>query len=278
MPDMVFRINYCPSSLRLTIFSLIGQLEKTFLLTACRNANLQVLLKDKAIGDTVEELLKAFGSFTGENRRGSRLSDFRNPAQRLKLVGNPKSIHLDERTHSALRSAVTSRATAPWVDFFTNHRRKVSAYKKIVIRGVPFHTRQSAAGDSYITFESGDEIWSGSIVQILLPEGALDVHSVLLSVETFPPLSPEDQENDPYQLWGFSGGELFYDHSLDTPIIITPTQILGHVAKTSVGKVFGIERPCVHTLPLDQVRARGAPCYIRYSTAHQLRSEIEEVG
>jgi hypothetical protein len=237
-----------------------------------------VLLQDETTGGAVERLLKAYNTFTGENRRGSRLSDFRNPAQRLKLAGNPKPIHLDERTHSALRSAVTSGATAPWVDFFAKHRRKVSAYKKVIICGVPFQTRHSAARDSYITFESGGEIWSGSIDQILLPQDVSDVHSVLLSIEAYLPLSPEDQENDPYRLWGFSGGELFYDISLDTPIIITPAQILGHIAKTSVGNVFGIERPCVHTLPLDQVRARSVFCYIWYSTTHQLRSDIEEVG
>ena len=235
-------------------------MEKTFLLTACRNANLQVLLKDEATGDKVEELLRALTSFTAENRRGSRLSDLRNPGQQLKLVGNPKSIYLDERTRSALRSSGNSAATAPWVGFSMNNHRKIKAYKKIVIHGVSFQTRHAAARDSYITFENGDEIWSGSIDQILLPEGTADIHSVLLSVETFSPLSLEDQQNDPYRLWGFSGGELFYDLFLDTPLIIAPTQILGHIAKTSVGKVFGIERSCVHTLPLDQVRAPSALC------------------
>ena len=237
-----------------------------------------MLLKDEAIGDAVEGLLKAFTSFTGENHRGSRLSDFRNPAQRLKLIGNPKSIHLDERTHSTLRSAATSGTTASWVDFFVNHRRKVSAYKKIVISGVVFQTRHSATRDCHITFESEGNIWSGSIDQILLPEGVSDTYSVLLSIETFPPLSHEDQERDPYRLWGFSGGELFYDFFLDTPIIITPAQVLGHIAKTSIGRVFGIKRPCVHTLPLDQVRAHSVLSCTQYSTTHQLRSDVEEVG
>ena len=225
-----------------------------------------MLLKDEAIGGTVEELWKAFSSFTGENHRGSRLSDFRNPAQRLKLVGNPKLVPLDEHTHSALHSTVTSGAATSWISFFANSRQKVNAYKKIVVCGVSFQTRHSAAGDSHITFESGDEIWSGSIDKILLPEGVSDVRSVLLSVETFTPLSPEDQENDPYRLWGFAGRELFYDLFLGTPTIITPAQILGHIAKTSVGKVFGIERPCVHTLPLDQVRVCSILRCIRYST------------
>lgn len=215
--------------------------------------NLQALLEDETVSNTVGELLNALSSFTGESRCGSRLSDFRNPAQHLKLLGNPKTVNLDERTHSALRSATSSGASAHWVDFFMKHRRKVNAYKKIIICGVSFQTRHSAIRDSHITFESGGEIWSGSIDQILLPDGVSDIRAVLLSVETFAPLSREDQENDPYRLWGFSGGELFYDLFLGTPSIIAPVQILGHIAKTSVGRAFRIERPCVHTLPLDQV-------------------------
>jgi hypothetical protein len=215
-----------------------------------------------------------------ENRRGSRLSDFRGPGQRLKLGGASKLIHLDERTCSALRSFVTSAATAPvpWVRFFGTHRRKVKAYNKIFIHGVSFQTRYSAPRDSYITFENGNEIWSGSIDHILLPEDTADIHSILLSVETFSPLSPEDQQNDLYRLWGFSGGELFYDRFLDIPLIITPTQVLGHIAKTSVGKVLGIDRSCVHTLPLDQVRAPSVLCCIRYSVTHQPVSDTEETG
>ena len=220
--------------------------------------------------------MKTFSSFTGESRRGSRLSDFRNPTQHLKLLGNPKTIHLDDRTHSALRSSTSPESTAHWVDFFARHRRKVNVYKSVVIRGVLFQTGRSAVRDSYVTFESGGEIWCGSIDQILLPEDISDIRSVLLSIETFAPLSSEDQEIDPYRLWGFSGGELFYDHFLDVPSIIAPPQILGHIAKTSVGRVFGIAHPCVHTLPLDQV----CGCYILLcvwgSPMHQATSDISE--
>ena len=205
-----------------------------------------------------------------ENHRGSCLSDFRSPEQQLQLIGNPKLIHLDERIRSALCSSTATATTAPspWVNFVMNHHTKANVYKKIIIHGVSFQTRHSAAGDSFITFENGAEIWSGSIDKILLPEGTTDICSVLLSIETFSPLSLEDQQNDPYRLWGFSGGELFYNLFMDAPLIITPTQILGHIAKTSVGRVFGIERQCVHTLPLDQVRASGMICCIRYSTTH----------
>ena len=258
MPDPVFLRLLWSQVAQPNYLYLVGQLEKTFLLTACRNANLQVLLKDETVGDTVEELLKAFTSFTGESRRGTRLSDFRNPAQHLKLLGNPKTTHLDDRTHSALRSSGYSRTAGHWVNFFAKHRRKVDTYNRIIMSGVSFQTGRSAVRDSYITFESEGEIWCGSIDRILLPEGVSDVQSVLLSIETFAPLTREDQENDPYRLWGFSGGELFYDRFLDAPNIIAPPQILGHIAKTSVGRVFGIEHPCVHTLPLDQVR----PCIV----------------
>lgn len=237
-------------------------MEKTFLFTACRNANLQALLQDEVVCNTVEGLLKSFGSIADENRRGSRLSDFRNTGQGLKLVGSPGLVHLDRRTRSALRS---SRTSAPWVNFVVDHSRKVNVYKKIIIHGVSFQTRYSSARDSYITFENGGEIWTGSIDQIITPEDTVDVQSVLLSIETFLPLSLEDQPSDPYRLWGFSGGELFYDLFLDIPLIIAPAQILSHVAKTSVGRVFGIERPCVHTLPLEQVRASGLLCFTWYS-------------
>ena len=236
----------------LLFFSGTGELERTFLLTACRNANLRVLLEDERVAHNTEGLLRMFRRFTDGNRRGTRLSDFRNPGQRLKLLGQPRAMSVDVSTNSALDSFALGTLNF-WTDFRVGNRRKVDTYKKIVVSGVVFQTHGSAPGDSFITFENGDEIWNGSIQTILLPQGISDASSALLLVQVFEPLSAEDQENDLYRMWGFAGGELVYDCFLERPVVIQPSQILGHIAKTDVGPVFGVQRPCVHTLPLDQV-------------------------
>jgi len=248
-------VTVTPTPVTLThyrLFSATGELERTFLLTACRNANLRVLLEDEKVAHNVEGLLHTFHRSIDDNRRGTRLSDLRNPAQRLKLLGHPNTISVDASTGSALDSFPLATLDL-WTDFCVGNRRKVDTYKKIVVSGVVFQMHGSAPGDSFITFESGDETWNGSIQTIILPQGISDVDSTLLLVRVFEPLSAEDVENDPYRLWGFSGGELVYDCFLEQPVVIRPSQILGHIAKTSVGVVFGIQRPCAHTLPLDQV-------------------------
>lgn len=211
-----------------------------------------MLLADETGGRGVEGLLHALQKTADKNRRGTRLSDLRNPEQHLKLVGDPKTMLLDEYMSSALNSLPLAAIDA-WSDLNTRSLHRVDTYRKLVVSGVVFQTQSSTLGDSFIAFESGGEVWNGTIQSILLPEGVSDINSTLLLVQVFEPLSLEDQRNDPYRMWGFASGELVYACFLEQPLAIQPSQILGHIATTDVGVVFGMQRPCVHTLPLDQV-------------------------
>jgi len=219
-------------------------------MNACRSANLRVLLQDQEAFDNVNELVRAFETVIGTDRRGSRLSDLRNPSQHLQVPGKRKFEELEAPVFSAFLEWSTVAGTpAP------HHppSRNTYTYSKLVISGVQFKIANSSEADSYIMCEREGVQYCGRIRSIFLPPGQEDTATILLAVQRYTPLSEEDKVNDPYRLWGFAGGELFYDRFLEDYLIIEPEEVIGHIAKTQLGNVFGIDDQCVHVLPLDQV-------------------------
>lgn len=240
----------------------LGELEKTFLLSACRSANLRAILHDQATLEVVDELAKTFDTVIGGDRRGSRLSDLRNPSQHLQILGKRKLKELETKISSAL----LAQSTDP--DSLTPRHLPDSnayTYKKLVIRGTQFQTEDSLPADSHIFCEHQGIQHYGRIKSIFLPPGQEDTTTVLLAIQRYMPLSEEDTAKDPYRLWGFSGGELVYNRFLEDYLIIKPEQVIGHIAKTTLGHVLGITVECVHVLPLDQVSpaffAVSSPAY-----------------
>jgi len=194
-------------------------------------------------------MVKAFDTVIGGDRRGSRLSDLRNPSQHLQVLGSRKLKELEVPIFAALLAQSTDPVSHP------NHPPNQSAYtyNKLVISGTEFQTGDSLPADSYIICEHQGVQHCGRIKRIFLPPGEEDTASVLLAIQRYAPLSEEDKMKDPYRIWGFSGGELFYNRFLKDYLIVKPEEVVGHIAKTALGCVFGIDTECVHILPLDQV-------------------------
>lgn len=219
-------------------------------MNACRGANLRAILHDRATLKVVDELVRVFDAVIGGDRRGSRLSDFRNPSQHLQVLGKPKLKKLERPIPAALL-AQSINPDGPSLPQSPNE--SAYTYKKLVISGIEFQTEDSLPADSYITCEHRGIQHCGRIKCIFLPPGQEDPTTVLLAIQRYMPLSKEDKAKDPYQLWGFSGGELFYNRSHKEYLIVKPEEVVGHVAMTVLGCVFGITDECVHILPLDQV-------------------------
>lgn len=241
-------------------------------MNACRSANLRVLLHDQETSGTINELVRTFETIIGTDRRGSRLSDLRNPSQHLEVIGRRKLEELETPIFSAFheRSTVLGHR-APHHSL----SRNAYTYTKLVISGIQFQITNSSEADSCIMCEHEGVQHCGKIRSIFLPPGQDDTATVLLAVQRYTPLSEEDSAKDPYRLWGFSGGELFYDRFLEGYLIIEPKEVIGHIAKTELGRVFGIDAQCVHVLPLDQVTFTQLLRYPVLMT-QQLRFDVEE--
>lgn len=221
-----------------------------FLVSACRGANLRAILHNQVTLEVVNELVKAFDAVIGGDRRGSRLSDFRNPSQHLQVLGKRKFKKLE----TPISAALLAQSMDPDGPSFPHPPgQNAYTYHKLVISGAQFQTEDSLPGDSYIICEHQGIQHRGRIKSIFLPPGQEDPATVLLAIQRYMPLSREDEAKDPYRLWGFSGGELYYNQFLEDYLIVKPEEVVGHIAKTVLGCVFGITVECIHTLPLDQV-------------------------
>lgn len=219
-------------------------------MNACRGANLRAVLHDQATLKVVGELVKTFDTVIGGDRRGSRLSDLRNPSQHLQILGKRKLKELETPISSALLAQSTDS------DGLVPHHptsQNAYTYSKLVISGTQFQTYDSLPADSYIICERQGIQHCGRIKSIFPPPGQEDITAPLLAIQRYMPLSEDDKAKDPYRLWGFSGGELFYNQFLEDYLIIKPEEVVGHIAKTDLGHIIGIAVECVHVLPLDQV-------------------------
>jgi hypothetical protein len=105
------------------------------------------------------------------------------------------------------------------------------------------------AAHCYIAFHNDITLsWSaGRIREILTHES-----QTLLVVDPFRALSPADMHYDHYCRYPTAGGRIFYDAPEPCPIIISPTQLIGHVALVQ-NVSTDIAVPHCLIIPLDRV-------------------------
>jgi len=104
--------------------------------------------------------------------------------------------------------------------------------------------------------------WSaGRIREILTHES-----QTLIIVDPFRALSPVDVHHDHYRTYPASGGRIFYDEPDRSPVIISPMELMCHVALVQ-NVSDGIVAPHCLTIPLDRVS--GYYCHLTALIDHK---------
>ena len=265
------------SILRRVLISYSGELESTFMKTSCRAANLRPLLHDHNIGPAFSEFMKVFNKLSGEDERGLRLDailrmdrpDYTPPLPQK----SGRDVKLDRNHYLALLAFLNDEEPSqPYADRRSGptegaHRLPVTVrpMAKVFISGISYHANSSSSRDSNILFSPSSNsprdaspsfFHAGSIQKIFehsrtLPDGRV-VSEVFLMVTQFTELAPDDQSRDPFRRFPIAGGRLVHEMASPDTIVIRPSQVICHVAKTPLS-VSGIDQSCFHILPLDRV-------------------------
>lgn len=245
--------------------------------TSCRAANLRPLLQDHKIGPAFSDFMKVLNKLSGEDERGMRLDailrmdrpDYTTPS----LPPGGQDVNLDKPHYLALLAFLNrEQPSQPYVDRRSNPedgpRRlpfTARAMAKVFISGIYYHAHSSSSRDSNILFSPSSSLRVdasssfsnvGSIQAIFkhsrtLPDGR-DVSEIFLRVAQFTELSPDDQSRDLFRRFPIAGGRLVYEKVSSKVVIIRPSQVICHVAKTPLN-IAGIDQACIHILPLDRV-------------------------
>lgn len=254
----------------------LGEMEGTFMRTACRAANLRPLLQDPRIALDLAEFLETYGSVSGEDERGMRLDSVLRSANAFVVPdltrkdGASKEIKLDGDTYAALLAHLNARSQTPlFVDASVAKKsddqrylsRGAHGHSDIIIHGIHYRCHHASSRDSNVQFcstSSGGLVASAGYIESIFThrrkslDGQL-ITETFLAVRNLEELSEADSAHDNFRKFPYAGGRLYYDRESGAVRVIRPQDILCHVARTSL-KITGIASQCAHILPLDRVR------------------------
>jgi hypothetical protein len=249
----------------------LGKLEMTMMKSACQAANLPSLLHDEHVHSIVSELTEVYGKFVNEDQRGTRIHDALSFQARTQGVGDAgkssKETTLDNSVYHALLSRLNVDLSAK-IYVPRPHKTEGQYFlskdaiqcKGVQVGGVRYQPITTSSGNSNIMFRipgSSKQV-AGQISQIFLhthkEARGKKVQETFLVAHPFAPLSSSDALKDNYRKFHLVGGFLHYAHYEGKLMyILRPTDIICHIAKTTMCNLPGITQKCFHILPLDRV-------------------------
>lgn len=243
---------------------ILGELEETLLITSSRAANFVALLRhDRAIQETVPELVEAYEKFVAEDTRGTRLANLAaasHPSEDIALLGSrlPElmSVDLYNKYLAAISPGDQPRHRPP--------SRSVCFAQRIAIRGVRYANADTFERDSDVIFRrvesnGGSVTCAGRIDKIFTapssissdPE-AVAAFVVILIYSPLPASSNEETLALDSVCRSFHpvGGYLSSSRSQES-CVIHATDIICHFAKLPLDDVLS-DDDVIHVLQLDR--------------------------
>lgn len=217
----------------------IGELEATFTMSACRAANLEWMMQERDLKDSVRPLAEAFSKVSNEDHRGTRLADeARPPPNKLQ-----KTVTLNPRIRNLLLKLVPTMGTD------SSYTSEAMELEKISISGVIYASEKSLPRDSNIIFRRPGGLSQRvgrikSIFQLHHQPG-----TTFLAVSQHNLIASSDERNV-YRRFGFAGG-LLYDAEEDGRLLVIQSEdVICHFAKTELEPKG---EKLMHALPLNTV-------------------------
>ena len=219
-----------------------GELEATFTMTACRTANLEWMMQDQGIHDSVRPLVEAFSKVSNEDHRGTRLAD----EVHFPTNKPPKAVRLHHHIHRLLLQLVTGMSTSINTSSYTSEALEL---EKVSISGIIYASEKSLPRDSNIIFQRprGTSHRVGRIKLIF--QVSYQPEKTFLVVSQHKLIVNTDVRNV-YRRFGFAGGFLCDAEEDGQILIIQMEDVICHFAKTTL---LPIEEKLMHALPLNAV-------------------------
>ena len=220
----------------------VGELEATFTMSACRTANLEWIMQEQGLQDSIRPLVEKFSKISNEDHRGTRLAD------EVHFPPNkpPKTVKLDPRVHQPLLQLVNR---LPTMDSYSHGSPYVLELEKVSISGIIYASEKSLPRDSNIIFRRpGGSCDRVGRVKLIFQSGH-QPRVTFLAVSQHKLIANADPWNV-YRRFGFAGGFLCDAEEDDWLHVIRSEDVICHFAKTLL---IPREEGLMHALPLNTV-------------------------
>jgi hypothetical protein len=220
---------------------LIGELEATFTMTACRTANVEWMMHRPDLQRYVKPLVESFCKVSNEDHRGTRLAD----ENHFPPNKPPQEVTLDTQIHETLIRLIGGTSTAAAVHPPPN----VLELEKISISGVIYASEKSLPRDSNIIFRrpGGSSSRAGRIKSIFQSDYQTGV--TFLVVSQYKLIAAAHPQNI-YRRFGFAGGFLCDAEEDKHLFVVRTNDVVCHFARTTL---IPREDNLMHVLPMNSV-------------------------
>ncbi|KAJ3542467.1 hypothetical protein NM688_g5967 [Phlebia brevispora] len=232
-----------------------GELELTYMKHTCRSANMRLLLRDETVCDAAEEMITAYEAMHDEDRRGTRICELLKEAQPSRARRKVIEAMLDDSVLELLLQWLENTGQP----HTSNLSPRAVSLSELQIQGVTYTGAQVNPKDSHAiyhpTFDNQKEQAAGQIQNIFRHTRQSNGDSfteTFILVRPYIDLNADDAQYDNYRRFSWAGGKLYYEDLAKDAVLVSPSQIVSHFAKTPI-TIEGIARRCIHTLPLDRM-------------------------
>ncbi|KAI0713192.1 hypothetical protein C8T65DRAFT_574021, partial [Cerioporus squamosus] len=275
------RFNFFLQSLNTNLT--FGDLEVTFMMSSCREANFRPLLRSPVVSRQMTAFAESLRAMDKDDRRGMRLDAILRSAGAATAQETTKASSRKTPLDGADFLALLKRINADGNNYVDGRARLVQSGRTplssmaatcdiITISGVYYKPRTRSQGDSNIIFRhpSLRGTHGGRIERMFthtrsVPGQTEPFQETFLVVRRLQELDADDAAIDPFRKFQPVGGLLYYDQYLEEVLVLRARDVVSHCTKTQMDHLvlwrsgeghekISMKRGCVHVRPLDRVR------------------------
>ncbi|KAH6902207.1 hypothetical protein BKA70DRAFT_1229248 [Coprinopsis sp. MPI-PUGE-AT-0042] len=243
-----------------------GELELTMARSFCRAANLASLLREPGISAAIGDMAEHYTTFISRDQQGTRVQPVLEDHTQDSVA--PAAFRLADNLITLLVALLNSEGG----NYVAYGRAQILATgqgntpvhstatrcSKLTMNGVTYKPFKRSPGSSNVICRrcGADGGRPARILSIfkhsrVLPQGSV-VEESFVEISYLIPLPEEVSSYNPYQRFPETGGSLWSSTWDSNPILVRPSSIMCHFARTELN--LATVGPCLHVMPLDRLK------------------------
>jgi hypothetical protein len=236
---------------------IIGDLERTLFNRFCSSQNLRSLFDAQLLPSSMHSIITEYDKTFNSDIRGTLLQDNLAFDDLTKLDDD----HTKENTRLEALPHEYHKLLQQWVQKHDQEAKSIPTHaimsSKFRRFGQWYQTAASSPRDSHILYKDSTSMTSAGRIRDIFSHtryrrDGSETTEIFIIVDVYKHLSPIHAAFDLYRNFPDVAGQIYYKEFSGQPVIVSCGAVLSHFVCTPED-VPGIDRQCIHALPLDKV-------------------------